>query len=260
MAPLTYLEFHLLFVLPPIVILGFLAYVRGGTWWGKRPLSGIGILVVLALLYTTPWDNLLIAAGVWEYGDDTTLVHFWRAPLGEYLFFVLQPVLTGFWLSQFPQTRRMSLRIAGRNRILGVMAGLAVSAVGLVLVGSQPTLYLGAILLWAGPILAIQWAFGWPYLWAVRRSVGVAFLVPTLYCWLIDRIALELGIWTISSAHTIGIGLFGLPIEEATFFFMTNLFIVQGVVLYMWLLDRVEAGALDSWRTTLSQRFSDVDA
>jgi hypothetical protein len=32
--------------------------------------------------------------------------------------------------------------------------------------------------------------------------------------------------------------LLGLPIEEAVFFFLTSLFVVQGLVLYIWLLER----------------------
>jgi lycopene cyclase domain-containing protein len=119
--------------------------------------------------------------------------------------------------------------------------------VGLLLVGSQSTLYLGAILLWAGPVLALQWGFGWSYLWTVRRTVAIALLVPTLYLAFIDRIAIGLGLWSISPTYTVGITLFGLPIEEALFFLLTNVFIVQAVVLYMWLLDRLNVATRYGW-------------
>jgi lycopene cyclase domain-containing protein len=102
MAPISYLTFHILFVIPPIVVLGTLAIVRGQTWWGRRPLGGLAIVLVLAVGYTTPWDNLLIAEGVWWYGEGATAVHIWEAPVGEYLFFLLQPVLTALWLFQIP--------------------------------------------------------------------------------------------------------------------------------------------------------------
>jgi lycopene cyclase domain-containing protein len=81
MAPLTYLEFLLVFFVPPIVLFGVLAAVRDQSWWGWRPVSGLAVIICIAVVYTTPWDNLLIAAGVGEYGDGTTLVHFWVAPL-----------------------------------------------------------------------------------------------------------------------------------------------------------------------------------
>jgi len=251
MAPFTYLEFHLVFVLPPMVALGVLAIYREDAWWGPRPLSGVAIVLFLAFVYTTPWDNLLIAKGVWWYGEGATAGQLWHAPVGEYLFFLLQPVLTALWLFQFPTIRDRSLRIGAARRFVGAVAGLSVSAAGYVLLGTTASFYLGAILLWAGPILAIQWSFGWPYVWEIRRTALVALAVPTLYYWLIDRIAIGVGLWTISSEHTIGIGLLGLPVEEALFFLTTNLFVVQCLYMYMWLLDRAGSGALSEWKATV---------
>jgi len=247
MSPITYFEFLGLFVLPPIVGLIALVLYRDETWGGAKSSLGLFVVIGLAVIYTTPWDNLLIGAGVWQYGDGVTTVYFWNAPLGEYLFFVLQPILTGLWLFQFPEIRTLSLRLSARTRLVGVVAGLLVSVVGLLLVGSQSTLYLGAILLWAGPVLALQWGFGWSYLWTVRRTVAIALLVPTLYLAFIDRIAIGLGLWSISPTYTVGITLFGLPIEEALFFLLTNVFIVQAVVLYMWLLDRLNVATRYGW-------------
>jgi len=73
---------------------------------------------------------------------------------------------------------------------------------------------------------------------AVWRRVALAIGVPTLYLWAADWVAIELGIWVISSSHTIGIGFGSLPIEEALFFLCTNVFVVQGVVLYVWVVDQ----------------------
>jgi lycopene cyclase domain-containing protein len=64
--------------------------------------------------------------------------------------------------------------------------------------------------------------------------------VPTAYLWAIDWLALRNGIWTLAPAYTTGWTLFGLPVEEATFFLATNLFVVQGLLLYDWVLDRWE--------------------
>ncbi|AUX10405.1 lycopene cyclase [Halalkaliarchaeum desulfuricum] len=248
--PLSYLEFHAVFVLPPILLLGWLARRRSGAWWGRRPLSGLGIILVLAVVYTTPWDNLLIDVGVWWYGEGTVVATIWHAPVEEYLFFVLQPILTAFFLFLIPTSADLSLRIPASHRFVGAAGGIAIGAVGWLLIGSPSTFYLGAILLWAGPILAIQWAFGLTYLWRVRRRATIAILVPTVYLWIADRIAIGMGIWVISGEYTTGYTMFGLPIEEAAFFLVTNVFVVQGIVLYMWLLDRAAevpaiAGAIE---------------
>ena len=259
MAPLSYLGFHLLFVLPPLAVLGAVAVYRRESWWGPRPLGGLGIVLFLAFVYTTPWDNLLIAEGVWWYGEGTTVARLWHAPVGEYLFFMLQPVLTALWLFQFPTIRKRSLRIGLGRRVVGAVAGLAVSGIGYLLLGSTASFYLGAILLWAGPILAIQWGFGWPYMWEIRRTAALAVAVPTLYYWVIDRIAIGLGIWSISGEHTVGLSLLGLPVEEMLFFLVTNLFIVQCLYMYIWLLDRAGSATLASWKATVLRRAPDPE-
>ena len=71
---MTYFEFLLRFLVIPIII--FLAI----TWWdnkNNRPTLGfqngravwaaIFVHVLLAVTYTTPWDNYLVATGVWYY-------------------------------------------------------------------------------------------------------------------------------------------------------------------------------------------------
>ncbi len=262
MAPLTYLQFHLIFVLPVLAVLAAAVYLRAETWSGVEPLSGLAILLCLALVYTIPWDNLLIAEGVWWYGDGATAGTIWQAPLGEYLFFVFQPIIVCLWLFQFPRIDDVSLiRIPLSYRGLGVAAGAAVSLVGYLMLDVQSLYYLGAILFWSGPILSIHWGFGWPYLWRLRKTMLLGVSVPTLYLCTIDRIAIEMGVWVLSDAHTTGITVLGLPIEEGTFFFMTSLFAVQTLLMYMWLLDRVERGELDEWKLAITEfrLFPDLD-
>ena len=239
MTPETYLGFHLLFVLPPILLVGTLAYVRSAVTWGRVPFFGLVVILVLAVVYTTPWDNLLILLGVWSYGEGVTAAHIWAAPIGEYLFFVLQPILVALWLYNLDIPTHGNLRLPAWQRAVGAIGGLVVCAVGVALLLAGPsTLYLGAIIAWAGPILAIQWAFGWPHLIRARKAVALGIAVPTVYLWFIDRYAIVNGIWTISDTYTIGLAPFGLPIEEAVFFLITNVFIVQGLVLYLWLVEQ----------------------
>ncbi|MDS0297585.1 lycopene cyclase domain-containing protein [Halogeometricum sp. S1BR25-6] len=280
-ARLTYLGFHAVFVLPPLAVLGLVVYRRrdriAARDWRVRAV-GAAVLAAIALVYTTPWDNYLIARGVWWYGEGTVAATLWRAPVEEYLFFVLQPVVVALWLYALPApagsvatdgraatngetvtdggattadesarggtpaTTRRSATTVGvtvRDRLLGVAAGLAVGVVGVAcLLAGDGTYYLGAILAWAAPVFALQWGFGWPYLWRVRRTLAAAVGVPTLYFWVADAAALGLGVWHISPAHTVGLAVAGLPLEEATFFLVTNLFVVQGLLLFLWVVAR----------------------
>lgn len=63
---MTYLQFHLVFLLPPLLLLG--ALTRRAARRGELPRFGLAALALHALvafLYTTPWDNYLVARGVW---------------------------------------------------------------------------------------------------------------------------------------------------------------------------------------------------
>jgi lycopene cyclase domain-containing protein len=239
-ATLTYPQFHAVFVLPPLGLLLGASMYRAR----KRPLSRrwrAGAFLVIALLavgYTTPWDNFLIAKGVWAYGPGRVVARVWHAPVSEYLFFLLQPALTALWLAHLPGDVVSGVSHSLRDRLAGGAAGVAVGLVGLGLLTTDATFYLGAILAWAGPVLALQWAVGWRYLARVRRRVAVAVLVPTAYLCVVDAVALSRGIWIIADRYTTGLALGVVPVEEATFFLVTNLFVVQGLVLFPWVVER----------------------
>ncbi len=96
---MTYPLFLSIYLVIPIIVLGFLLRNHIRTrWWAVA----VGLTILVALVYTTPWDNYLVASGVWYYDP----ARVWNiilgyVPLEEYLFFVLQVVLTGLitlWL------------------------------------------------------------------------------------------------------------------------------------------------------------------
>jgi lycopene cyclase domain-containing protein len=235
---ITYLQFHAVFVVPPLAALLLVARGRPRVLWRRALWVGVPVLAVLALAYTTPWDNHLIAEGVWWYGDGAVAARFWLAPLGEYLFILLQPVVTALWLSRLASPAGDAIVVSRSDRVVGGLAAVAVGLAGAAMLALEATFYMGAILAWGAPILAIQWAFGWPYLWHARRTVALGTLVPTLYFGVADRVAIELGVWTISKQFTTGLTVGGLPLEEGAFFLVTNLFVVQGLVLLRWVMRR----------------------
>jgi lycopene cyclase domain-containing protein len=284
MPPSSYAGFLLVALVPPIAGLAL------ATWRTERlPRSGPGIalLAALAVAYTTPWDNYLIARGVWSYGPGVVAARISRAPLGEYAFFVLQTVLVGLWFYRLAPARSAALlgdarRDGGEpstpadcgscvsaagdtaagstgvlatvrsalvpSRVVGVLGWFAVALVGGWLLTTARGFYLGAILAWAAPVLALQWAVGGPVLLAHRRLLARCVVFPTLYLGLIDRLAIALGLWTIAPHHATGLALGGLPIEEALFFALTTLLVVQGLLLFHWVLARAREGDLGGSR------------
>jgi lycopene beta-cyclase len=248
---MTYLQFHLVFLLPPIVLLVWLARSdarRRVLPAGEDPRvhrASLAVLALLALVYTTPWDNYLVYRGVWGYPPGRVLFTIGYVPIEEYLFFVLQTLLTGLVLLASsrrlppPAAEPLGPTAAKAARIVGSAAFLALTAAGFLLLRSESGLYLGLILAWAAPVAAVQWAAGAPELVRHARLVGTAIAVPTVYLWLADRAALELGIWWISPNFTTGIAPLGLPLEEATFFLFTNVIVVQGLTLFVLLGPRL---------------------
>jgi lycopene cyclase domain-containing protein len=118
----TYFGFLALFLLPPIVVL--LAILRRSLPRGH--LFALGALMLIALLYTSPWDNYLVIRGVWTFDRDKIAVWFiWRVPLEEYVFYLLQVLLTGLftiWLLHLTP-RPPSLRGKGETSATSVGSG-----------------------------------------------------------------------------------------------------------------------------------------
>lgn len=195
--------------------------------------------VIIALVYTTPWDNYLVATGVWWYDPAlVTGIIIGYVPIEEYTFFVLQPILTGLWLMLLARhlpVREVSSRSGVRVRRAATAAvGLVwLVSVGILAGGWQPGTYLGLLLVWALPPVMLQLAFGADILWRHRRLVLLGILPMTLYLSAADKLAITSGTWTINPEQSLDMLLLGrLPVEEFLFFFMTNTLIVMGVTLF----------------------------
>jgi lycopene cyclase domain-containing protein len=244
MTTVTYFGVLATFVIPPLLILlilvprdvwGWVIRREGRVNW--EPYLVILAHVVLALVYTTPWDNYLVASNVWWYDPElvTGLTLGW-VPVEEYTFFVVQTLLAGFWtlaLMRFVFTA--STPVKPSTTLRGWAVGLVIilwvaSTIGL-LFGPASVTYLTLILFWALIPVLVQVAFGADILRANGRMLMAAVLTPTLYVWLVDAIAIQSGTWTIDPAQTTGLKVGPLPVEEMVFFLMTNLIVAFGVTL-----------------------------
>jgi lycopene cyclase domain-containing protein len=232
---MTYLGFLALFVLPPIVMLAF--WLRPG----RRIWFQIGILLVVVYLWTTPWDNYLVASGVWFYNPRQVLgVILGYVPLEEYLFFGLETILGGLWVAGITAHFLKNNRTA---RIYSLLAGIAVLAALAALAtlryqsptnmaASRPWTYLALILVWSLPVILLQLALGWRELSSRWQVWLLGALVPALYLTAIDAIALSDGVWTIDPQQSYPLFFAGIvPLEEGVFFLATNLMIAQGLIL-----------------------------
>lgn len=234
---MSYLTFHLVFLLPPILglLLTLPSLKRIGS--DSRVHLALPLICLIALTYTTPWDNYLVAREVWWYGPARVVATIGYVPIEEYLFFLLQPLLTGLilyqYLGRYGLTSRPSSPWASW---IGASVFFAITLLGglLFIDGQTSTLYLALILIWAPPILAGMWLYDGTTLWALRLPILVSTALPTVYLWIADAIAIRAEIWTISPEYTIGLAPLGLPLEEASFFLFTNLLVVHGILLLLY--------------------------
>jgi len=231
---MTYLQFHLIFTLPVIAVLLLaqrhpMAAVGAGKAW-----RAIGLVALIAYVYTTPWDNYLVYREVWGYGPDRVLGTIGYVPVEEYLFFGLQSLLTGLWVCLIrwwlPPSRGQAPTWL---RPVLITLWLGLTALGVAFLFGTRSLYMGLILAWAAPVLAGMHYLGSERFWRERRVWMLGIAVPTLYLWIADTIAISDGIWYIEEAVSFPIRPLGLPIEEAVFFWITNVLVVQGVLLFL---------------------------
>jgi len=244
---MTYFSFLLRFLFIPILI--FLTVMLWDNRNNKQILNfrngravwiAIGIHVLLAVVYTTPWDNYLVATGVWYYNPKlVTGIVFGYVPIEEYTFFVVETILSGLWW--WFLARRLSPPSAEfkPSKILVTISSSVLVLIWIVFTylffsDNQPITYLSIILFWALPAILPQLLFGADILWHYRKLVALAILIPGTYLSLMDIVALKDTTWSISPTQTTGILFFGiLPLEEVVFFFITNVLIVFGMTLLL---------------------------
>jgi len=224
----TYAAFLLALVLLPITALAALP---------RRLPRGSGRVLALvaaaALVYTTPWDNYLVASGIWTYGPDRVVGRIGYVPVEEYAFFVLQPFLVGLLflrLLRVPSPTPMPPY--WRPVLVGGWLAAAGAGAAMLAVGPDSTRYAGLILAWAGPLLAGLSVLGARHVWQHRRAAAIALAGASLYLWAIDRLAIGVGIWSIAPRFSLGTVL-GLPVEEALFFSVTSWLCIQAVAMLL---------------------------
>lgn len=238
---MTYLEFLLWFLILPIIFLviggillinkGFMSKVNIHHHW-----LGVAILVCIAFVWTTPWDNYLIYLGVWDSPPERVIGRIGYVPLEEYAFFILMPIFNGaifLFISSIPSLPSYSRCLSQKKlRLIASIIAISLLLLGALLLTSPSGSYLGLIIIWFTPPLAIQWIFNPIALINSKEKVILGTFTPLLYFFFADRFAIQNGIWKISTELTTEIYFFDLPIEEFIFFFVTSLLLAQGMVLW----------------------------
>jgi len=241
---MTYFGFLIRFLVIPILLLLFVHWREKDRltpgFNHARIWQAILIHIILAVTYTTPWDNYLVATGVWYYNPDlVTGIVFGYVPLEEYTFFVLETLMVGLWwwrlarLKIFAPSSPFRPNKPLRAWTLSLLAGLWAVSLFVFLSGWQPGRYLAITLTWALPAIAPQLAFGADILWHHRRLLGTVILTGAAYLSAMDALAIGAGTWTIDPSQSTRLFIGDLPVEEAVFFVITVVLISFGMTLLL---------------------------
>lgn len=237
---MTYFGVLIVFIGTPLVILAAVTALDARRVRTSSRLAWAVLLahVLVALAYTTPWDNYLVATRVWWYDPAlVTGITLGWVPIEEYTFFAVQTLMTGLWLlfwmrRLWPPAQPAALHGWLRWASVSVLILLWLVSLGVLVTGWMPGWYLALIFIWALPPIGLQLAFGADILWRHWRVVLLGIAPTTLYLWLVDAIAIGSGTWTINPDHIVEFYLGGvLPVEEAIFFLVTNVLVILGMVL-----------------------------
>ncbi|KAL9584448.1 MAG: hypothetical protein Q9212_002114 [Teloschistes hypoglaucus] len=200
-----------------------------------------------AVVSTIPWDSYLIHRRIWTYPADVivgpTLL---RIPAEEIFFFIIQTYNTSLLYICTSKATFHPIYLRGekllhdgrrlrkwRNVGVGIF-GAAILLGAWLIRDNGRGVYLGLIIVWAGPFILMLWSLAYQLILNLPLSnTLLPIIVPTLYLWIVDTLALRRGTWVIESGTKIGWHLWpGLDIEEAIFFLLTNVLIVLGLIAF----------------------------
>ena len=161
-------------------------------------------------------------------------------PVEEYIFFITQSLLTCLIHSLLTRTLcgppALGIRrhrqipwftLAGLVAVLAFMTSWWITGYD-----DIKTFYMRAITMWTAPVLLFLFVVSGISKNFLSTRIGtavLAILIPTVYLWIVDSIAIRSGTWHINEAMSLEIFLWdGLPLEEAVFFLLTNSMVVLG--------------------------------
>lgn len=113
-------------------------------------------------------------------------------------------------------------------------------------------LYLPFLLVWALPVIALQWLAGGRYLWRERCRWPWVVLALGAYLTLADAVAIAAGIWSFDARRLSGLYLANVPLEEALFYLLTAAMVVQGFTI-AWAAWEDRAQLAACWRARLAR-------
>ena len=117
-----------------------------------------------------------------------------------------------------------------------------------------PYSYFVWLLGWSLPIVLGQWAAFGAFLGrTARRWLPLAVALAAGFA-AVDAVGIASGVWRIEAGRTVGIEIGGvLPLEEALFFVLTTLMVVQTTALFLWRFGDLHGEPWPGWAKAIAR-------
>jgi lycopene beta-cyclase len=241
----TYFRFHWIFNVPLLVILILVGWRAP---WYAGAVHAMQWVVLAAVVFTTPWDNIAARRGIWGFPRDKYTLRLGWLPVEEYLFFVLQTLNVLFAIRALFHLHPEWHRIALSDPTNWTYLCLAASVPTWIIIGLQlrqwgrakgPRLNYMLHLAWFLPVIYLQWVLAPNLFGAHAGLLALITLGFGLYYTVADYIAVRAGLWFFDEKQITGWKIAGvLPWEEVAFFFLTSLLVAQSYLLLLPYLQR----------------------
>ncbi|KAG2210269.1 hypothetical protein INT47_003254 [Mucor saturninus] len=229
---LTYMEVHLYFTLPVVGLLYFILK----PFHSKQDNLKYQFLTAVAVTTASLWDNYIVYHKAWSYCPTCVVAVIGYVPLEEYMFFVIQTLMTvsfsnlvmRWHLPTFYIKPQVSVYQSLFVRFIPIFGLLTIAYKAWnVAIPGKSLFYGGCILWYVCPVLALLWYGAGEYILRRPLAVLTSIVVPTIYlCW-VDRYAIRAGTWDISLQTSTGkMVVPHLPLEEFMFFALINTVLV----------------------------------
>ncbi len=106
---MSYLEYHLVFNLPLILLLALLVRKKVEVVHFKW----IGILLIIVVAFTFPWDSAAVSLGIWGFGEGRVAFFIGNLPFEEVLFFCLETIAVSLLVIYLLPGGRSAGRVEG---------------------------------------------------------------------------------------------------------------------------------------------------
>lgn len=236
---MTYLQFHLLFNLPPLLGLLFL---QKNQPLHTEELWCLGLIFGAVALFTSPWDNYAAKKGIWGFPPSQHSFKIKYLPIEEYAFFFIQSLLVilsiRFLHGEFPELRKNIETTLTKQQGVAILILLWIwIRIGLFWrkKGRNPKWnYTFHLFYWFSPVVLLQWILGPSvFLTSLPLLLGISLFWGVYYT-LADLVATRQGIWHFDEKQIQGYKIHGiLPWEESAFFWLTSLLVAQSYLLLL---------------------------